>query len=255
MKKSVLVLPRWYPNKTDIQLGTFIQQQAQLMATDFDMSVIYVQADSNANELFTVEESTKNNVKEVLVYFKSGNGIFSKIINAKRYKKAQQIGFEKLNKKIDLCHVHVPYRSAFLALRLQAKNKTPFVITEHWSGHLNGDFAKKNTADKALYKKVARKAKNITCVSKILQKHFIQNTGLSAEVIPNSITSTKVRSTTTEETATGIVTASTSKKINILSVADFNNDVKNITGLLDAFKSAHQKNTSLTLTLIGGGTD
>lgn len=244
MKKSILFLPRWYPNKMDIQLGTFIQQQAQLIASDFDVSVIYVQADPNARQLYTVEESNNNNVTEVLVYFKSGNGIFSKIINAKRYKKAQQIGFEKLNKKIDLCHVHVPYRSAFLALQLLSKKNIPFVITEHWSGHLTGEYQQKNTADKTIYKKVLRKAEKITCVSKILQKHFTQNTGFTPEVIPNAIKSV---TPTTSSTRT--------EKINILSVSDLNDSVKNITGLLEAFKISHQQNQALHLTIVGGGPD
>jgi hypothetical protein len=46
VKKNILILPRWYPNKEDIQLGNFIRQQALLLKDDFAIYVIYVQADS-----------------------------------------------------------------------------------------------------------------------------------------------------------------------------------------------------------------
>jgi len=247
-KKSILFLPRWYPNKTDIQLGTFIRQQALLLKEDFDISVIYIQADSTANQKFNFIENTKDGIHEIIVYFKEGTGFLKKIINAKRYEKAQKLAYKKLNRSVELCHVHVPYRPAALALYLLRTSQIPFVITEHWSGHLTGDFQKKNKLDKALYNSVLKKASAISCVSELLQKKFKLNTGYDSVVISNYIE-------TAPATAPAPIPESKSDKINILSVTDMADEIKNISGLITAFNYALKENNKLHLTIIGGGPD
>ena len=252
MKKSILFLPRWYPNKTDIQLGTFIRQQALMLKDDYDVAVIYVQADPTAQEKFQFVENKKDGIYEIIVYFKEGNGVLKKIINAQRYKKAQQLAYKKLNREVNLCHVHVPYRSAFLALKLRRQNNTPFVITEHWSGHLTGEYQKKNATDKSLLKSVLKKASAISCVSELLQKKFKENTGYDSVVIPNYIeTLTDVASAKADADAT----FSETNPINILSVSDMADDIKNISGLIESFCQAVKENKNLHLTLVGGGPD
>ena len=244
-KKTILILPRWYPNVTDIQLGSFIQQQAILLKDSFTIHVIYVQAIAeitSKNQKFEVTQTTENGIDERLVYFKQSKGIFRKIINAQRYKKAQEIAFNLDPINPDLCHVHVPYRSGFLALKLN-KSGVPFVITEHWSGHLNGEFDKKNVADKKLYDSFLRKAAGISTVSQLLRDSFKKNTGFDSEVIPNFI-----------QAGTPLVNF-TSEKIELLCVADLVDETKNISGLLTAFAEARKKNNKLKLTIIGGGPD
>ncbi len=244
VKKSILILPRWYPNKEDIQLRNFIRQQALLLKDDFAISVIYVQADSKLKTEFEILENTSEGIHEIIVYFKQGNGVFGKLINARRYKKAQQLGFEKIKNQINLCHVHVPYRPAFLALHLKRKKNIPFVITEHWSGHLTGEYQYKNTTDKSLYKAVLKKASAISCVSQLLATKFKENTSYDAAVIPNYIDYFPVSE---DRNSNG--------RINLLSVADMHDAVKNISGLMHSFSVALKTNSNLHLTLIGGGPD
>jgi len=208
------------------------------------MHVIYVQADPTLKEEFNIVEDVKKGIHEITVYFKSGNGVLGKLINARRYRKAQRLGFETIAKEIHLCHVHVPYRPAFLALELRRKKQIPFVITEHWSGHLNGEFQKKNIADKKLYQQILQKASGISCVSGLLAKKFKENTGFNAIVIPNFIDSFPVA-----------VDAVSPGRIELLSVADMTDAIKNISGLIQAFSVAVKTNSNLHLTLIGGGPD
>jgi glycosyltransferase involved in cell wall biosynthesis len=244
VKKNILILPRWYPNKEDIQLGNFIRQQAILLKDDFAISVIYVQADSSLKHEFEILENKSDGIHEIIVYFKQGNGVFGKLINARRYKKAQQLGFEKIKNQIDLCHVHVPYRPAFLALKLKRQKNIPFVITEHWSGHLTGEYQKKNATDKSLYKSVLKKASAISCVSQLLAKKFRENTSFEAVVIPNYIEYFPISSD-----------SKSNDRIQLLSVADMHDAVKNISGLIHALSAALKTNSNLHLTLIGGGPD
>lgn len=243
--QHILVLPRWYPNTTDIQLGIFIQRQIMLMAPHFKFTVIYAQALSTLEQDFKVvtTQPTKN-VSEHIIYFKSDTGPFRKLHNLKKYKKAQQLGLNKIESSIDICHVHVPYRSAMPALNLKKKNGTPFLITEHWSGHLNGDFQRKNAADKLLYKRTLKKALKISTVSEALRTAFKKNTGFDSTVIPNFIERQKMNRE-----------KKSSERIHILSVGDFNDAIKNITGLLKAFKAAVVLDPRLELTIVGGGPD
>ncbi|UKN03075.1 glycosyltransferase [Paracrocinitomix mangrovi] len=241
-KKNILILPRWYPNKTDIQLGSFIQQQALLLKDNFNIEVIYVQAIENQGQVFDIETDKSNGITEHTVYFRSAKGPLKKIINARRYKKAQQMAYIIDVFKADLCHVHVPYRSAFLALKLN-KQGVPFVITEHWSGHLTGAYQQKNPADKKLYQKVLAKSAGISTVSKLLQTSFKKNTGFNSVVIPNLINSVNSNSPFNSE------------NIEILTVADLYDETKNLSGLIEAFKIAFEENSALRLSIIGGGPD
>jgi glycosyltransferase involved in cell wall biosynthesis len=242
--KNLLILPRWYPNKTDIQLGIFIQRQLLLMQTEFNCHVIYVQPISDAQTKFELVTTVNGQLTEHLVYVKSSKGVFRKLINFIRFYKAQKLAFRQIKDTIDLVQIHVPYRTAMLALKLKREKKINFVITEHWSGHLNGLYLQKNLVDRFLYKKVLKKASKISTVSQPLNIAFKKNTGFESVVIPNFI-----------ERADSQIQQDSSTQINILSVSDLDDKTKNITGLLTAFHEAFQINPNLHLTIIGGGPD
>lgn len=212
------------------------------MQDEFEMQVVYAQAIADMKKDYELVSSNKNGFAEHIVYFKSGKGLFKKIINLKRYKKAQQLGLKQLNNTIDICHIHVPYRPALLAFELYKKD-IPFLVTEHWSGHLNGNYHGKNVLDRLLYKRVLKKAINISTVSLALQQAFKINTGFHSTVIPNIIERQSK------------VDKAHSEKINFLSVGDFHNETKNFSGLLYAFKVVNDTHPKTQLTLVGGGPD
>ena len=226
-------------------MGIFIQRQITLLENDFHFHVVYVQAINDLTTDFDlVSTKVSPTFNEHIVYFKNNTGVLKKLINFYRYKKAQKIGVAAIKAPIDLCHIHVPYRSAMPALRLYKKNKTPFFITEHWSGHLNGQYQQKNAIDKFLYRRIINKATKISTVSKALQKAFLKNTKVESQIIPNYIERIEVAKTT-----------NTNQTINLLTVGDFDDKTKNITGILHAFKAALATTPNLKLTLIGGGPD
>lgn len=242
-KKKMLILPRWYPNRKDIQLGVFIRQQALLLKNDFDIHVVYAQADENLISKYEQVSNHSDGIHEQIVYFRPGKGLLAKLLNAHRYGKAQELAIRNIQGKIDLCHVHVPYRSAFPAVHLHNVKKVPYYITEHWSGHLTGDFQKKNKADIALYKRILSKASGISCVSNLLAEKFKENTGYQPVVIPNFIEKHDSKD------------SFQSDQIEILSVGDMNDEIKNFSGLVNVFSETLKYNSRLHLTLIGGGPD
>ena len=238
------MLPRWYPNRLDIQLGIFIQRQLLLMQEEYDFYLVYVQAVPNLDRAYEKVKSHSHGFTEHVVYFRSASGPFRKILNFLRYRKAQRMGLEDLPNSFDLCHIHVPYRSAMPALKRKKSHKTPYLITEHWSGHLNGKFTDKNAIDQWLYKRLVKGADKISTVSQVLQKAFLENTGISSVVIPNYI-----------EKASPLQKSSNQNAIHLLSVGDIHDATKNFSGLLRAFKSALEQLPNLQLTIIGDGPD
>lgn len=246
LNKHILILSKWYPNNNDIQLGVFVKQQALLLQKKFKISVIYVQSNDTISTDFKVQRSSHEGVFEQIIYFKKAKGLFGKLINLKRYKAAQKIGYANLQSQVDLVHVHVPIRPLFLALHLAKHKNIPFVVSEHWSGHLTGAFNKKNFIYKYFYVKLIKKAIKISCVSEFLKKEFISNTGIIPLVIPNLIEQYEPKVE---------LDIKSTNQIKILSVNDYINSIKNITGLLKGFSIALKNNSNLHLTLIGGGPD
>ncbi|MFD1550878.1 hypothetical protein DNU06_05250 [Putridiphycobacter roseus] len=240
-KKHVLILPKWYPNETDIQLGIFIQNQAILLSEQFQVSVIYVRG-KKQKEKFAVSSNFQNGVQEISVTYQQGN-FLSKPFNLLRYHKAQKLGLAALKTPVSLCHVHVPIRPLFLANYLNKHQQIPFCVTEHWSGHLNGAYTKKSFIYKWFYRHALKKAAVLTTVSAKLQTSFLNNTGYPSKVIPNYIQSFPLKHPIKKE------------GINLISVSDLNNSTKNVTGLLNAFSMALQQNENLILTIIGDGPD
>lgn len=155
------------------------------------------------------------------------------------------MGFRRIENPISLCHVHVPYRPAFLALRLKRKKGIPFVVTEHWSGHLNGEYLRKNRTDRLLYRRVLAKASGISTVSALLAQKFKTHTGFDSVVIPNCIEADNSLHPISRK----------DPKIQLLSVSDMIDSIKNISGLVRSFGAAAEKRNDLHLTLVGGGPD
>lgn len=245
--KHIVALPRWYPNKEDIQLGIFNQRQLLLLQDDFRITVIYVQAINGQDTTYEqITTKVSPTFTEHLIYFRMAKGPFRKITNLIRFNRAQKLGLAAIQDKIDAFHIHVPYRTALPALRAHRKSKTPFFITEHWSGHLNGLYLKKNKFDRLLYRMVLNRASGISTVSAVLQDAFKKNTGFDSVLIPNVIEKTTQFNLQKDES---------SSFIEILSVGDLIDETKNHSGLLEAFNRALQINQNLRLTLIGGGPD
>ena len=111
VKKHILVLPRWYPNKSNDQLGVFIERQVDLMKEDFLFTVVYAQGITDLNVAYELDVNRAENVTTIIIYFKQTTGLFRKIINFFRYRHAIQLGHGQCNTKFDISHVHVTYRT------------------------------------------------------------------------------------------------------------------------------------------------
>ena len=254
-KLNVLFLPAWYPNRNDSMLGLFVKRHAVAVSEFVNVSVLSIISDDEAKQLYEVETSTEEGFIEILIYvkkYKSSFGFLNNLINGYRYLIAHIAGWEILeqtNQKPDINHVHVLTRAGVMAFFFKIRYHIPFIITEHWSRYLPNH---KGSYTGSIRKKVTEKVINasaaITTASKSLQKSM-EAQGLHHSnwiTIPNVI-DTKMFSPNAEPKQ--------NKPIRFTHISSFEEQSKNMSGILRAAKAIKDKGHDFELIMIGNGPD
>ena len=240
---KILFLPRWYPSENDRQNGVFIQKHAQAAALHNEVAVLYAEPSASKN---AIEEKKTGNLTEVIVYYKSS---FLKPISLLLYTIALYKGWKKITQSgffPNLTHVHVLNRPALLALWLKWKHNVPFIISEHWSGYVTGKFEQRGIASGLLTALAIKQAAFVTVVSETLKAGMLK-CGLKADyrILPNVV----------EVLPDAWKQKLPDDKFRYLVVADLRDDIKNISGVIRAFKSVYAKDNHAELILAGDGPD
>lgn len=239
-KKTILHIPSWYPNADDIQLGIFIQNQIELVNAEFNHIVLYIQG-RNENRKIETQFSEKNNIKIIHVTYPSGKSIFSRLRNFLNSVTSGLSKLIELKMKVDLVHCHVAEKNLWIAHKYF--DDIPCLLTEHWSGFLNGSFDAKPNWKKRLTLNRINKCRQIFVVSnKLKEKYESLGVSVPIEIIANPIQKTQPK---TEE----------NNGNKLLYVGDLIDDIKNISGIISSFNSALSLNKNLTLTIVGDGID
>ena len=230
IRYTILFLTKWYPNKFDPQLGVFVQKHAKAISEFCNVSVLYACADDTIDTPYKTIISNQNGFNEIIVYYKKNTSVLKSIINLYRYFNANKIGIREIQKTtgvIDLIHVNVMTRPGLIALIIKKLKGIPFIITEHWTGYVSGNYEKTNFLKKWLNKLIIRNANVVSTVSESLRRKMIE-LGLQSNyvVVPNvieSIDSTAILSNQTKEQSNA--------KTKILTVADLVDSHKNISAV------------------------
>lgn len=140
----------------------------------------------------------------------------------------------------DLIHTHILAQPNWVADKFF--KGTPVITTEHWTGYVNGYFKKLPLWKQSVFKRAASKATIVTVPSEALKSAMSDSLGFQAnfEVVPNVI----------ESRPGG--TGSASDIPVIMTVADFHDHNKNISGSLKAMAEIDK---DFRFEVIGGGTD
>ena len=249
----VLYIPRWYPHRYDPMPGLFIERHGISASEHCKISVLYVhQDDKTAQKGFEIIKS-QNALPEIRIYYKKANtGIeaLDKLINICRFYRAHQKGYKLIKKdhgKPNLIHVHVLTRNGVFAIMKKICSGIPYLITEHWTRYLpstaeyHGWFGKKVTA------MVAKRASFIMPVTENLRDAMI-NCGLrnpNYRVIPNVVDI---------EMFSPDLTVNNKVK-RIVHVSCFDNQQKNISGILHVLKKLFNARKDFICDMIGDGID
>ncbi len=241
-KKTILHIPSWYPNPDDVQLGIFIQNQIELINDEFNHIVLYIQGRPQSKTIQTTV-SEKNNVQLIHVTYPSGKSIFSRLRNFLNSVTAGLSKLIELKVNVDLVHCHVANKNLWIAQKYF--DTTPFILTEHWSGFLNGHFEKLPRWKQRLTIKRINKCQQIFTVSQPLQEQ-LQSFGVT---VPISIIRNPIQKTIPK---TGL---NQNEPFKLLFIGDLVDPIKNVSGILKAVKTALTNTSNITLTIIGDGVD
>jgi glycosyltransferase involved in cell wall biosynthesis len=231
----ILHLAKWYPNHADVQNGVFIQKHI-LATTQFAEVKVLAWLPGKAKT--ETRESHENGLAVTRTWFKEKTPI-----SAKRHAFREYINSHYNNKQLpDIIHLHVFSPDLLVAVFWAKKKKIPVVISEHWSGYMRRMFERMPYWRKWAYKRLG-KVERILPVSAYLEENM-RRCGIRGKyvVIPNVVEANEYAAKRTAH-------------FSFVMVADLADDVKNISGVLQAFNQVAAKSPGIELHIIGGGPD
>jgi len=247
---KVLFLSQWYPHRNDPMLGLFVQKHAEAVSLHCDVKVLYVQSDENIDD-FEMTDRTQNNLRELIVYYPiSKQKPFSKFNNIINYYIAYWKGYKKIYSegfKPDIIHVNILTRTAFVAYMLKICKGIPYIITEHWSRYLPDRNSFKGAFRKLLTRLVVKNAKAILPVSENLRQAMLAHKLLNNNyIVVNNVVDNFFFSESP--------TVHRTKK-RIIHVSCFDEEAKNVKGIIRATYELSKKRQDFELMLVGTGVD
>ncbi len=247
----VLHIPRWFPGREDPQNGIFIQKHINSLSVHCFSSVIIVRALKGLKETSVIDTEKSSSLYIANLYYRKRTfpvGI-GKLINSLLYVYYFLSVFNKVRREYGnphLMHVHVMLRTALMALLLKGRYGIPYIISEHWSGYVNGNFRTKPFFYKFLCRFAAKKAKAVSAVSSLLKEGLIKSKlSYQVEVIPNIVEIPPVKS----------IILPPEKVVRFITVADLVDKVKNISGILNALGGLKDSLPAYEYHIIGDGPD
>lgn len=254
-RKKILFLPKWYPHRFDPMPGLFVRYQAQAIAYENDVAVLYIHADTVFPQQKSpfIEQFDDKGVKTIIIYHKiSKNKWISKFQNLGLLWHYHKLGLKLLKKQDfipDIVHVHILTRLGIIALGIKKRYHIPYVISEHWSRYLQGNHNYKGLLRKWMTKWVVRESAAIIPASNLLKDAMLQHHLYHSnyQIVPN-ITDTNLF----DISETSVFNA---HQINLLHVSCFEDASKNISGILRVMKRLSNQRDDIVLRLVGDGID
>lgn len=128
MKKKILFISSWFPNKGDQTAGNFVRRHAEAVAEFHDVEILHA-APYEQQKIYVYEASVVNGIRTIIVYYRNTKiAPLNFILRMVAYYK----GFLKLQKP-DLVHANVLHNNMLFAVFLKYRFSIPFVATEHWT--------------------------------------------------------------------------------------------------------------------------
>ncbi len=129
MKKKILFISSWFPNKGDLTAGNFVRRHAEAVAGFHNVQILHAAPYDHQEQIYVLEEETLNGIPTLIVYYR--NTPFA-LLNFLRRMIAYHKGFANVQKP-DLVHANVLHNSMLYAVYLKYRFSIPFVVTEHWT--------------------------------------------------------------------------------------------------------------------------
>jgi glycosyltransferase involved in cell wall biosynthesis len=230
---QILFLCSWYPNKHDGFIGNFIQRHALSAAKHHTVATLSVHPSPTPE----VQLSKNGTLTEARVYYQRRLPIISQYL---AYKK----GFSALQKQgfvFDLIHLNVLYPAALFAL----SKRLPLLISEHFSGYHKISHFKWTWFKKWVTQRTLRKSKLVMPVS-----HHL---GKAIQAFEPHIEIHKISNVVDTSLFTPSQKSAPNKRFTFLHISTLEERSKNISGLLQGFKTLQDEGVDFLLQIGGDG--
>ena len=220
-----------------MQNGVFVKKHILATADATNASVLFFCQTNHFIEKVHFSQNV-GSLNENLVYYHKLSALKTYQLKKKYFKKViAQVGVP------DVIHLHILTPDQILFVRYARKNNIPYFVSEHWSGFVTKKFRLKPMIVQAVIKNISRKAEAIFPVSEFLKNGMIAS-GLTGnfKVIPNVV---DINTTAVKK----------NKVFTFIVVADLVDEIKNISGIVDAYQEVRKNIGSSQLIIIGDGPD
>lgn len=229
--------------------GLFIKQHALALKPYAQVSVLQIVGEERSDgQQIEFVYSEEEGIQTLRVYYRKTKGLLGKLLDSFYYFYGSIKGYSQLVSRCgspDIHHVHVLTRSGFLPYLFNLLDSKPYVVSEHWSRYLPQNRSKfKGVLRKWLTARIVKNAYAICPVNENLG-NSMQEMGFHN---PRYFVINNVVNLSNFQPSAELISGN-----RLLHVSCFDENAKNVKGLLRGFKEAIQHNPSLFLTLVGAG--
>ncbi len=236
----ILHLPKWYPHRYDDQDGDFVARHVAAIAAHGGagggpvVSAVVFAAVARGPIAKLIEEDydLRGPVPTWRYYYRArptGLPPLDKLLKLSLWLECQRRGLRAVRRhwageRPSIVHAHVLLRTGLLASWLRWRWGVPFIVTEHWTIYLAARRARLPGWRRALTRWVVGRAAALHTVSGALAEALaaLGARARRTEIIANVVDTALFRPATTETVAPAT----------LLHVAAFNEEVKNLAGVL-----------------------
>ncbi|TNE28607.1 MAG: glycosyltransferase [Bacteroidetes bacterium] len=236
---KILHLAKWYPNEKDPQNGVFVKNQIIACKGVAEQAVLYW----GTAKKYKCTSETEDGIPTIRHYFPEGKRLQN---TGQKWSSIRRLINEVWKgQKPDVIHLHIADNDQWIMVEYAKASNIPIVLTEHWSGYLDHRFQNKKAIAKALTIALLKRVNVVTTVSGFLADAMIKASGRNdIEIVPNVVDTESIHSQPPQQ--------------NTLSfgvLADLDDNIKNISGTLRAFRNFKAEHSDATLHIMGGGKD
>jgi glycosyltransferase involved in cell wall biosynthesis len=245
---KVLHLPKWYPHRYDDQDGDFVARHVAAIAAHggaVQSAVVFATVARGPLPTLLVEETDLGGPVPTWRYYyrarPTGLAPLDKLLKLGLWLWAQRRGLRAVQQhwagaRPDVVHAHVLFRPAAWAWWLQWRHGIRYVLTEHWTAFQPANAGRLGRLRRWLAGWLVRQAAAFTPVSADLGRALAALGGINPHttVIPNVV-----------DTELFHLPAALTQRAGLLHVAAFNEQAKNLGGLLRTVAQLHHKQPGL----------
>lgn len=258
MRPRVLMLPKWYPHRYDDQDGDFVARHVAAIAPHASVAVLFAAVARGSLPRWTeCEADLGGEVPTLRYYYRArftGLAPVDKALKLLLYFWCLTQGYRQLTAQWggppELVHVHVLLRTGLFAWWLKLTRSIPYLVTEHWTLYLPQNAGRIGKLRHWLSKHVIERAGALHTVSHNLLQ-AMQQLGLvnARTVILPNVVDTQIFK------PASLVTNSRERAIpgRLLHVAAFNEQAKNLSGILRVVAQLKDRWPGLALRIAGYG--